>query len=73
MKIIKENQNTKAVNLENMNVDFEEGLLNAITNRFPNVKIKSCLFHLKQVFRRKTRYVKFCSKFQIKINKKNQL
>ena len=40
MKIIKENQNTKAVNLENMNVDFEENLLNAITNRFPNVKLK---------------------------------
>ncbi|GMF54290.1 unnamed protein product [Phytophthora fragariaefolia] len=33
--------------------DFERGLMNAVTDQFPLVKIVGCLFHWKQVLRRK--------------------
>ncbi|KAG2897361.1 hypothetical protein PC119_g16668 [Phytophthora cactorum] len=33
--------------------DFEHGLMNAITEQFPLVKIVGCLFHWKQALRRK--------------------
>ncbi|GMF63467.1 unnamed protein product [Phytophthora fragariaefolia] len=33
--------------------DFERGLMNAITDQFPLVKIVGCLFHWKQALRRK--------------------
>ena len=52
MKIMKENKNSKAFNFEYITVDFERGLLKAITNRFPNVKVKGCVFNLKQAIRR---------------------
>ncbi|KAG3117013.1 hypothetical protein PI124_g4309 [Phytophthora idaei] len=33
--------------------DFEHGLMNAITEQFPLVKIVGCLFHWKRALRRK--------------------